>query len=102
MTTAPDRDLIKVVVEETLQSVHVRELIRGSIQETFESVGIDLKTPEGRKEFRENFSWVTDYRSGTQRVKKLGLATIAAGMVLWACQTFWDGLKLAIKAIAGH
>lgn len=79
----------------------IRKLVRAVIQELFETVGVDVSTPEGRKEFRENIDWIQAFRVGASNARSTALGvgvTTLFGGALWL---LWQGLKTAFAVAKG-
>lgn len=76
----------------------IRHLVRVVITELFETVGVDMTTPEGRKEFRDNMDWVQSFRTGASGARTtvigVGVASLIGGMVWLISQ----GVKAAMIA----
>lgn len=64
---------------------HTRQIVKMTVHEIFDGVGVDFSTPEGRKQFRDNVAFLDDARSGTGAAKK-GLFTV---MVTGAAYGVW-------------
>lgn len=84
---------------------HIRKIARVVLHELFEGVGVDMATPEGRKEFRENLDWVNSFRTGTNGMRTtavgVGIASFVSG-VIWL---MWQGMKatvVAVKTMSGN
>lgn len=81
---------------------HTRQVVRLTVQELFDGVGVDFTTPEGRQKFRENNQFVTDWRDGASSVKKGGLIAMGStflGGLLWLILHGMDALPTALKAM---
>lgn len=65
-----------------------------------ERLGIDVTTPEGRKEFRETFAWATAQRRRCQQLGNKAAGTIlvltVAGAAGFTGQALWAYFKKAI------
>lgn len=79
----------------------IRRLVRTVIHELFETVGVDVSTPDGRKQFRDNIDWVQSFRSGANKAGAaaagVGVTTIFGG-ALWL---FWQDLKTVFAVTKG-
>ena len=61
------------------------------IREFADLLGADIETPHGRKSVRDNWSWLTDTRVGTQFIRKttwgatvVGIVSAILGAIAWA------------------
>lgn len=65
-------------------------------------LGADMATPEGRKAIRDNWSWLTDTRTGTQFIRKTSWATAIVAIVGAIISGLWwaitKGLAAVVKA----
>lgn len=64
---------------------HTRHIVRLTLHELLDSVGVDLATSHGRQRFRDNITFVDDARSGTAAVKKTILGLLVTGF----CYGVW-------------
>lgn len=64
---------------------HTRHIVKMTIQEIFEGVGVDFETREGRQTFRDNITFLNDARLGTGAAKKglLGIVLTGAAYGVW-------------------
>jgi len=60
---------------------HMRKVVHLTVQEIFDGVGVDLSTPKGRQQFRDNIGFLDDARSGTGLVRKTFLGLFATGVL---------------------
>jgi len=64
-------------------------------------LGADMATPEGRKAIRDNWSWLTDTRAGTQFIRKTSWATAIVAVVGAILSALWwaftKGLAVLVK-----
>ncbi len=79
-----------------------REIVRLTVSEIFDGIGVDLSTPEGRQKFRENNQFITDWRDGAASVRKGGY--IAAGStflggLIWLILHGLDALPKALSIV---
>lgn len=64
---------------------HTRQVVRMTVHEIFDGVGVDLSTPEGRTKFRETVDFASEAAAGTKIAKKtvIGLLITGLGYGLW-------------------
>lgn len=76
----------------------IRRVVRAVLSEIMETVGVDVSTPDGRKEFRDNMDWVRSFRAGATGARTAvvgtGLASLAGGIIWLVLQ----GVKAALAA----
>lgn len=74
---------------------HIKKVVRSTIVEFFEMTGVDLATPQGRRQFNDNMDWIQSFRSGTNTARvaavSVGFSSLVGGL-LWL---LWNGFKMA-------
>lgn len=73
---------------------HMRKIVKMTVHEIFDGVGVDFSTPNGRKRFRDNIEFLDDARTGTRAIKRTlwGGAATVTGLVLykvWPAMLLW-------------
>ena len=63
-----------------------------AVEEMLELVGVDMRSVEGRRRFRDDLDWLATFREGTQRVKRkivgAGITVVVSGLLY----ALWHGL----------
>lgn len=67
---------------------YTRHIVRLTVQEMLDSVGIDLVTSEGRHRFRNNMTFLDDARTGTGTAKKTIFGLLLTGFAYGIWKAF--------------
>ncbi len=93
----------KEQLEEITTRAAVKALeMRGEsdVERIFEILGADISTPDGRKAIKDNWSWLTDTRLGTQFVRKTTWGAVIAAFVAGLAWLITKGIAVASNLAA--
>lgn len=73
---------------------HTKEIVRLTIQEIFDGVGVDFSTSLGRQRFRDKITFLDDAMTGTKALKRVfwgGVSTLGALVFykIWPALLLW-------------
>jgi hypothetical protein len=71
----------------------VRQIVRMTIHEVFDGVGVDMTTPEGRQKFRDNNQFVGEWREGSSALKKGGWIAVGGTFISGMAWLLWHGAE---------
>lgn len=77
---------------------HTKAVVKMTVIEVFEGLGTDITTMEGRKEFRDNQEFISDFRSNANKAKMVTVGAVGLALLGWVGMAFMDGIKIAIRA----
>ncbi len=89
-------------IDRRAEDEHTRKIVKLTVQELFDGVGIDFTTPEGRQKFRENNQFISDWREGASAVRKGGYIAVGStflGGLIWLLLHGMDALPTALKVM---
>lgn len=69
-----------------------KAIVKMTVAEIFEGVGVDLTTPDGRKRFGSVLTWAGDAMDGTAVVRKTAFGAMIATFVSGAAFGLWTML----------
>ncbi len=72
------------------------DIITQTVIKTLENLGIDLSTPDARREFMEDQLYTRAWRKSIQRGAKVGLGTMITVIVTGLMGVLWVGLQYTI------
>jgi hypothetical protein len=75
----------------------IKGAVREAIEERLFTAGIDIKTDEGVKETRANWSFLTDLRNGTSTIRNTALVTVVTGIATALAAALWIGIKTFVN-----
>jgi hypothetical protein len=70
-----------------------KEVSRITVEQTFDALGINISTTEGRQEFRELVSWIRGLQKASNRGGVAIFITIITILVTGLSYATWQGLK---------
>jgi hypothetical protein len=65
---------------------------KSAIEEFLEIVGVDGRSVEGRRRFRDDLAWLATFREGTQQMKRKIAGAGVTVLVSGALYALWHGL----------
>ncbi len=78
----------------------IRKVARIIIHEMFETVGVDMTTPDGRGRFRDDLGFLREAREGTATMRKTGVMAIIGTVVTATALALWKGVGILL-AVGG-
>lgn len=86
-------------MSDNLSREEIEHVVEQTVIKTLGQLGIDLSTPEARKEFIEDQYSLRAWRKARDRVGKMGLTTAIGVIVTGALGLIWLGLQVLLH---GH
>lgn len=99
MNRAQIEMVVELAVAKTMASQQLKDLVNSHCNERLSAMGVDWKSPEGIRDFIEDQMYLRNLRTTSERIHKVGLATIVGIVVTAIAGALWLGFQLLL---GGH
>ncbi len=84
-------------MHDNLSKDEIEAIVQSTVVKTLEELGINLSTPDARREFIEDQYYTRAWRKAVQRGTKIGFGTMITVIVTGALGVFWLGFAGMFK-----
>jgi hypothetical protein len=79
-----------------LSKSEVEDIVEATVIRALGNLGVDLTTPEAKREWLEDMLYTRAWRKSVQKGTKVGVATIITGFISGMAGMLWVGFRVMI------